>query len=1521
MLYLCRYVMSRKRKIGYAVAGIVTSPVVLFVVLAALLYLPPVQKWAVDKACVYASKQTGMDIRLNRIRLKFLLDLDLQGLTATQRQKGDVLDVSHVVVDLYFGHILQGRLGVEALDIVDGTVDTQGMIATLRVKGHVGDFHLRADDINLKSHVAELSSAMLSGSDVDIAMRDTTVVDTTESEPLMWTLRLGDIGVENTRVTFRTAGDTLMVRGGVRSMHVKEGDLNLGKGIYRIGQADLQADSLSYDATYEPRLRGFDYNHLALRDVEACVQDFSYSDEGLGVYVTECQGTEKCGLQLCHTQSHVWLDNDGIRMPDLQLATASSTAAGSVSLDWRALTPHGGGLLATNLRMAVGKSDVEILVPQYAGYLPESSIELTAKADGNVDTLRIDSCRLLIEPMIDARTSGVVTNVLETDHLGADLNWDVKTYDMSTVSRLTGLDNRVRLPQMQVTGPTSLHGSKVTADLAMRQGSGRATLKGDYDWQTEAYHAKLNARNLQLHNFLPKDSLYALTARADVQGRGLDFLSRQTRLRGSVDVDHLRYGHYNIDNTQARLKLSQGQGLVDLYIDNGLLSAQACIEAEMDRTISLANFSMDLNRIDLYALGLVDKPFVASMLMHVDGNSNLKDVHQVKGSMQAIEFVLRDTVVHPLDLDFEAHLTSDSLYAAIDAGDLEVQLHSREGLDTLLAKCTRFADEAQRQYTAHQLDQPLLKSMLPTATIRLRSGSSNPICNMLSSAIGYSYHTIDFNLDSNPRDGLNGNGRLHGLNTGAVQLDTISWHLYQDCTGVVNMGAHVENGSKNKQVVFSADVLANLTPTGAGASIAFYDAKKVKGVDLGAILDIEDEGMRLRLHPLNPVIAYRGFTLNHDNFIYLRNDRHLEADVDLLADDGTGFKLYSTPNAEALQDITLSIHDFNLGELSSVVPYMPDVRGLLAGDFHLVQDESQMSVSVDAAVSDLVYEGIDMGKVGLNAMYLPNSDGTHYVDGIVLQNDNEVMLLSGTYNPEGGGSIDAEASLQRLPLALVNGFLPEHLMELRGYVVGGLSVKGSVSSPILNGSLQTDSMYLTSEPYSVNLRFPDDTLTIRDSQIDLNRIEAYSTGRNPVILDGTIDCRNLNNIGMNLRLDAKRFELVNAPKTRKALAYGKVYVNLGATLTGTLNNLKLRGGLTVLGDTEVTYVLADSPLTVEDELADLVTFVDFTDTVHVEPVEPPSPQNIDMQMNISIEQAAQVHCLLSEDGTNYVDIEGGGDLLMTYTTRDDLKLYGRYTVVSGKMNYSLMVMSLKDCAIENGSYVEFTGDISNPRLNLRASERVKTTVYDNSVPRSVAFDVGMSVTQTLDNMGLEFTLEAPEDLTISNQLATMSTEERGKVAVTMLATGMYLTDEGSMNGFSGANALNSFLQTQISAINSKALSTIDLNFGVDNTSTASGASQTDYSFSFAKRFWGNRISIVIGGKVSSGSEAQNTGQSIIDNVSVEYRLDKSATRYVRLYYDRNTESLMEGEIMEMGAGIVFRKKSTRLGELFLFRRK
>ena len=74
------------------------------------------------------------------------------------------------------------------------------------------------------------------------------------------------------------------------------------------------------------------------------------------------------------------------------------------------------------------------------------------------------------------------------------------------------------------------------------------------------------------------------------------------------------------------------------------------------------------------------------------------------------------------------------------------------------------------------------------------------------------------------------------------------------------------------------------------------------------------------------------------------------------------------------------------------------------------------------------------------------------------------------------------------------------------------------------------------------------------------------------------------------------------------------------------------------------------------------------------------------------------------------------------------------------------------------------------------------------------------------------------------------------------------------------------------------------------------------------------------GRKVAGDANILAGQTIIDNISIEYRLDKSASRYVNIFYDNNYESLIEGQVTKMGGGIVLRKKADKLSELFIFKK-
>jgi hypothetical protein len=281
-------------------------------------------------------------------------------------------------------------------------------------------------------------------------------------------------------------------------------------------------------------------------------------------------------------------------------------------------------------------------------------------------------------------------------------------------------------------------------------------------------------------------------------------------------------------------------------------------------------------------------------------------------------------------------------------------------------------------------------------------------------------------------------------------------------------------------------------------------------------------------------------------------------------------------------------------------------------------------------------------------------------------------------------------------------------------------------------------------------------------------------------------------------------------------------------------------------------------------------------------------------------------------------LEGGGDLSFQYTRQGDMLLNGRYTLSDGRLKYALPVIPLKEFRIKDESYIQLDGNPTKPILNLAATQRMRTSVsLQGESPRMVNFDVGVDVKQRLENMSLLFTIAAPEDMVVQAELDKMGTDGRSTQAVGMMATGLYLGggNAGKVNLDMGS-ALGSFLQNEINSIAGNALKSVDFSFGMNtyNEDELGNGQHTDYSFRFAKRFYNDRLRVVIGGKVSTGDVQQK--ESFIDNASLEWRLNKAGTGYLKVFHDKNYQSILDGEVTETGLGVVFRRRMRYWYELF-----
>lgn len=1506
----------------------VATPIALFLLLAILLYIPPVQNFAVHQVANYLSGNLGMDVRIDKVRLAFPLDLAVHHMTAVE--KGDtLLNADRLRLNVKLMPLFEGRADVDGFELYGLVIDTKSYISDTRIKGHAGQLTAAAHDVDWEKELVNLDHARLHDADIYVTLSDTAKKDTTESKA-KWNIAVKKVDIERSKVHLQMPGDSMRIYAKLGRAALRGGAFDTGRNYYAVKALQLQDCDVNYDIPYIKPVAGIDPNHIAVKRLTLMLDTLSYNNEGvLRAGLRGLTLHEKCGLDVTRLSGSVYMDTTQLRLPALQLRTPASRIDADVAFDFKAFSAGKGGHCQAMVDASIGYDDIRTLATGYVDKaylraLPHKPLAIKGTVSGNIDHLRLPSLTLNMPGVLQASANGY-TNYVTKDWRNGKFNFNLRTKSLAAVRQLmpASLKQSINVPDgLSLRGKAAFNGNRYDADIKAGIGRGSLAAKAKLDVKRETYKVVATAHQLPIASIVRGVPVGPFSGSLRASGSGWDVMSPRASLTADAKVNALSYERYPLGGISVKANLRGGKAVAHFEADNPLLQGNGHIEALLGRHNYEVAVKASLPNLDLKKLGVTTDTLYFGTDIDIKATANKAfTAYALSGSIANNHFTTQRMSAMAKDILFDLATSRDTTTANISAGDLRLRLGAKGDIPHLGTHLARFANELQKEAKTYNIDQERLKTYLPVMAFYLDAGRDNPLYN-IARMKGYSFSSAYVNLNTDPHVGMTGDARMGALNVGALLLDTIDTHIFQDSTGVQMRGL-VKNGKKNPNPL-EVRMRSYVMRSGAGIELSYYDSEGERGVDVGLQAALVDGGLNIHLYPENPVLAYRNFKVNKDNYIFLGKDNSIRADVDLLADDGTGLKIYGEPK-DSVNDLTVSVNQVNLGELSAVLPYMPKLSGMLSGDVHVTDDSQhkQLSAMASLTADNFKYEDMPLGNVGIDAVYLPKTGGEHHASAFISSNGEEVLACNGTYFDRDGGTFEGDAQLHDFPLQMLNGFMAGTDVALKGIAGGDLRVNGSLDKPVINGSLDLDSAHIYSDVYGFDLRTDERALDIKDSRIIFSDYRLFSTGKEPMVLNGTFDMSDFERMRMDFAMRAKNFELINTRKKAQSMLFGKVYANYVGTLKGTTDNLSLRGKLEVLDRTDVTYILKDSPLSVDDRLHDLVQFTNFKDSTQTAQPEKAVDGGMDITMGISISDAAIFHCNLSDDGQSYVKLEGGGDMTLRMTQQGDMRMTGLFTTNSGEMKYQLPVIPLKTFQIVQGSYVQFTGDVMNPTLNIAAKERTKAVVTENDKQRSVAFDVGVKITKPLNDMGLEFTIEAPEDLNIQNQLASMSAEQRGKAAVTMMATGMYMTDETMMSGsgFKANNALNAFLQSEIQNIAGSALKTIDINLGVESGTSQTGTSTTDYSFQFAKRFWGNRISVIIGGKVSTGADATNSAESFINNVSVEYRLDQGATRYVKAFYDRDTQDPLEGQLTKTGAGLVLRRKTDKLGELFIFRNK
>lgn len=1514
-------------------------PVVLVILVSILLYIPAFQDFAVRTATKYASEATGMQIGIGQIRLSFPLNLKIREVKVIA-PPDTLLMLESFQVNIRPMPLLQKEVLVDAIDLGGVKVNTGKLIDGIEIKGVLGKLYAKADRVDLVKQSVRLTKIDLSDTAITLLMNDTTPKADTTSTTVNWKLLLDAIHLDRVSFAMQMPNDSLRLSTYVDKATLTDGVADLGQMRYMARQFKLSGSTFGYDGDFREPMPGFDPMHIELDSVNIELDSVLYGGRDIKAHIQTLTATDRSGLSVLSLTGSINSDSTTIEAPNLLLRTPTSEVRLLANVPWSSFDSTPSGTMRALVTARIGKDDVlafiGLLPKEFKQAYPAKDLTLTAGIEGNLAALRLRQLKSELPGVFSLNLSGNLDAVTDSIRRAARFRLTADTRNLNFILAMLPASQRGRyaLPPLHLSGEASLQNQEYQAKLQLRQDKGKVDLTGRFNPARESYRVDLTVDSLRPSNFLPKDSLYHLTASIQAEGKGFDPFRTSTWAKLDGKVSNIQYGTSSVSDVKINGSLEKNLLKFDLLSHYPLAKADLSLNATLHRKKIGAMLIADVTNLDLYGMHLMKDSLATSFQLFAEAETDMGKNNLLDVTLGNWELINPTGKYRPKTLTLHARSDKDTTRVSFHAGDLGITLTGNSDIETITGKFTRINEDIDKQLKRDSMiNITAFRPLLPDMHLAIKAGKDNPIYNILQQ-YNLAFDHLNIEATTTPERGFFLDADLFNLMRDTMRIDTICLIVHQDSLGLLYDGKVVKNKFR-KQPPFTAGIQGEIRNTFATALLNYTDGEGKTGIHVGAQIAKEREGLRLHLFPEEPILGFRTFKLNPDNFILYKNIKDISANVRLSGEENASLWIHSSDKREGQDEIHAELMQINLDEISKGFPTLPPIRGMLSADLQYAPSDSSFTIIGDAHIDSLFFDGGRVGELMFNAVYLPLSDKEHQVDMHLFHDQKEVAAINAFYRMGKNDYVEGNLHVTDLPLEMANPFIPDNMAKLDGKLQGEMIITGSSKEPEVNGYIQMDSSSVYVTAAGTRFRFDKKKVEVKGNLISFDKFNIYSSGNNPFVIDGTIDAHNPARMTANMKLTAHDMQLLNVKRNNESMVYGKLLVNLNSTVKGPLDALVMRGDLQLLGGTNVTYVMQESPLTAQDRLADLVTFTDFSDTLlmHRRRTEAPLPiGGLDMLMTIRIDQSVRLNADITPDQSSRVELEGGGDLSFQYTTQGEMILNGRYTLSGGMVKYAMPIIPLKEFNIQDGSYVQWNGNPMDPTLNLTATERVRASVaQDDGSSRLVTFNVGVAIKQTLENLQLQFILSAPEDQSMQQELNKLGDGQRSQIAVTMLVSGMYLnmSDVGSGGGqkpnLNMGAALNSFLQSEINNIAGSALKSVDITLGMEQyeqNGADGGGQRTDFSFRFAKRFYNDRISIILGGRVSTGADNNNgqQAQPFIDNVSIEYRLDGSGTRYIKLFHDKNYESLLEGEITETGAGIVLRKKMLHLRELFIFKK-
>lgn len=624
------------------------------------------------------------------------------------------------------------------------------------------------------------------------------------------------------------------------------------------------------------------------------------------------------------------------------------------------------------------------------------------------------------------------------------------------------------------------------------------------------------------------------------------------------------------------------------------------------------------------------------------------------------------------------------------------------------------------------------------------------------------------------------------------------------------------------------------------------------------------------------------------------------------------------------------------------------LKGTLNGHFLLKKVADSYGLIADADIRNLQIQNLPVGDITLKA---DNPSGNRFDINMSLTGNGNAMTAAGYFMPADTiNSIFINAKIDALPLKTVEAFSLGQVRDATGILTGNILVKGNPSKPFIDGQINFNDVSMLPSYLNSHITLKHEKIRLTNDTIYLDNFTMRDTGGNAAIINGTVQMKDFSDFKLNLDVNSRDFMLFNTTAKDNDLFYGRMIIDSDIRIRGPLSLPVIDARLKMKPGSRFSFILPEEQLTTYKG-EDVVEFISGddpgpeTDSI---PTITSTFTGFDLSSVIEIDKAATLRLFMDPASSDSLVVKGDAALSLTMDRSGKMSLTGAYQLQEGSYLISLESLIKKKFEIISGSTIIWNGDPTDANISIDAAYNIRTAPY-NLVAEQIAgmtdaeqagykqqylFIVVLKMRGELMQPEISFEIRLrPEDEGILggamqqklNQL-NEDPSALNKQVFALLALGRFVQENPLSTESSSASALvrstvSSFLSDQLNKLGSNFIPGLQMNVDVrsfEDTRSGAAEGRTQVDLGVKKEFFNERLSIEIGGTVDVEGEkaSQNSLKNIAGEVTIEYKLTEDGRYRLRGFRHETYDGVIEGELTETGAGIIYVKDFNSWKEVF-----